>query len=150
VRIALNAVKGEPMMPTGRSTRSRSRSALLVTVIALGTLLAACGDNDVDTEATQDTVENATSDARQEAEKAFATLRTEAERLVDQFQTRNAPEAKQRLLDECRDALERLRRADSNQVGRVESLCDRIRDTDPSNASLWREVRDEITKLRES
>jgi hypothetical protein len=137
------------MMPTGRPTRSRSRSALAVAVIALGTLLAACGDNDVDTEATQDTVENATSDAREEAEKAFATLRTEAERLVDQFQTRNAPEAKQRLLDECRDALERLRRADSNQVGRVESLCNRIRDTDPSNASLWREVRDEIAKLRE-
>ncbi len=138
------------MMPTGRSTRSRTRSALVLIAIALGTLLAACGDNDVDTEATQDTVEEATRDARQEAENAFATLRTEAERLVDQFQTRNAPEAKQRLLDQCRDALERLRRANSDQVGRVESLCNRIRDTDPSNASVWREVRDEITKLRQS
>jgi hypothetical protein len=131
------------MMRTGRSTPSRSRRALVVVTIALGTLFAACGDNDVDTEATQDTVENATSDAREEAENAFATLRTE-------FQTRNAPEAKERLLEECRNALERLRQADSDQVGRVESLCDRIRDTDPSNESLWREVRDEITRLRES
>jgi vacuolar-type H+-ATPase subunit H len=138
------------MMRTGRSTPSRSRRALVVVTIALGTLFAACGDNDVDTEATQDTVENATSDAREEAEDAFATLRTEAERLVDEFQTRNAPEAKERLLEECRNALERLRQADSDQVGRVESLCDRIRDTDPSNESLWREVRDEITRLRES
>ncbi len=138
------------MMPTGRSTRSRTRSALVLIAIALGTLLAACGDNDVNTEATQDTVEEATRDARQEAENAFATLRTEAERLVDQFQTRNAPEAKQRLLDQCRDALERLREANSDQVGRVESLCNRIRDTDPSSASVWREVRDEITKLRQS
>ena len=138
------------MMPTERSTRSRSRSALIVIVIALGTLFAACGDNDVDTEATQDTVETATRDAREETENAFATLRTEAERLVDEFQTRNAPEAKQRLLDQCRDARERLRRANSDQVGRVDSLCNRIRDTDPSNASLWREVRDEISKLREN
>ncbi|MDQ4089738.1 MAG: hypothetical protein M3163_05490 [Actinomycetota bacterium] len=137
------------MMPTGRSTRFRSRSGLAVIVIALGALFVACGDNDVDTEATQDTVEDATRDARQETENAFATLRTEAERLVDEFQTRNAPEAKQRLLEQCRDVLERLRRADSDQVGRVESLCSRIRDTDPTNASLWREVRDEITKLRE-
>ncbi len=138
------------MMPTGRSTRSRTRSALVLIAIALGTLLAACGDNDVNTEATQDTVEEATRDARQEAENAFATLRTEAERLVDQFQTRNAPEAKQRLLDQCRDALEQLRRANSDQVGRVESLCNRIRETDPSNASVWREVRDEIARLRQS
>jgi len=138
------------MTTTGRSTRSRSRSALVLTAIALGTLFAACGDNDVDTEATQDTVENATRDARQEADNAVATLRTEAERLVDQFQTRNAPEAKQRLLDQCREVLERLRKANSDQVGRVQSLCDRIRDTDPSNASSWREVRDEIAKLRQN
>ncbi len=138
-------------MLTGRSIRSRSRSGMALIAILLATLLAACGDNnDVDTEATRDTVENATGNARQEAETAFANLRTEAERLVDQFQTRNAPEAKQQLLNQCRDALERLRKANSDQVGRVDALCNRIRDTDPSNASSWREVRDEIAKLRTS
>ena len=118
--------------------------------LALGMLFVACGDNDVDTQATQDTVEDATRDAREEAENAFATLRTEAEKLMDEFQTRNAPQAKEKLLEECREVLERLRKADSDQAGRVDSLCNRIRETDPSDASVWREVRDEITKLRES
>lgn len=136
-------------MPTARSRRSRGRGALVLTIIALGMLFVACGD-DADTQATQDTVADATRDARDEAENAFANLRTEAERLLDEFQTRNAPEAKQKLLEQCRDALERLRKADSDQTGRVESLCDRIRDTDPANASVWNEVRDEITKLREN
>ncbi len=116
--------------------------------IALGTLFVACGDNDVDTQATEDTVAEATRDAREEAENAFASLRTEGERLLDEFQTRNAPEAKQKLLEQCRDVLERLRKANSDQVGRVDSLCNRIRETDPTNASVWREVRDEIAKLR--
>lgn len=137
-------------MPTGRSNRSRSRTAVALIAIVFGTLFAACGDNDVDPEATQDTVESAARDAREEAEDAFATLRTEAERLMDEFQTRNASEAKEKLLEQCRDALERLRRAESDQADRVDSLCDRIRETDPSNSSVWSEVRDEIAKLRES
>lgn len=122
---------------------------MVLITIALGMLFVACGD-DPDTQATQDTVEDATRDAREEAENAFATLRTEAERLMDEFQTRNAPEVKQQLLDKCRDALEELRKANSDQAGRVDSLCNRIRETDPSNASVWREVKDEITKLRNS
>lgn len=138
------------MMPTGRSTGSRHRRALAAITIALGTLFVACGDDDVDTEATQNTVEDAATDAREEAENAFASLRTEAERLLDEIQTRNAPEAKQALLDQCRDVLERLRKANSDQVDRVESLCDRIRDTDPTNSSVWQEVKDEIARLREN
>ncbi len=135
-------------MPIGRSTRSRTRGAAALVAIALATLLVACGDNDADTEATRDTVEDATRDARGEAENAFATLRTNGERLLDQIQTRNAPEAKQQLLDQCRDVLERLRRANSDQAGRVEALCNRIRDTDPANAAAWREVKAEIDRLR--
>ena len=134
-------------MPPVRSVRSRGRSAVVLITIALGMLFVACGD-DADTQATQDTVEDATRDAREEAENAFATLRTEGERLLDEFQTRNAPEAKQKLLDQCRDVLERLRKANSDQAGRVDSLCNRIRETDPNNASVWREVREEIAKLR--
>lgn len=135
-------------MPTGRATRSRGRGAMVSIALALGMLFVACGDNDVDTQATQDTVEDATRDAREEAENAFATLRTEAEKLIDEFQTRNAPQAKEKLLEECREVLERLRKADSDQAGRVDSLCNRIRETDPTNAAVWREVREEIAKLR--
>jgi site-specific recombinase len=116
--------------------------------LTLGMLFVACGDNDVDTQATQDTVEDATRDVREEAENAFATLRTEAEKLMDEFQTRNAPQAKEKLLEQCREVLERLRKADADQTGRVDSLCNRIRETDPTNAAVWREVKDEIAKLR--
>lgn len=140
-------MEGEPMMPTARFMPARRRGGMVLIAIALGVLFVACGD-DADTQATQDTVQEATRDAREETENAFATLRTEGERLLDQFQTRNAPEAKQQLLDKCRDALERLRKANSDQAGRVDSLCNRIRDTEPSNASVWREVKDEIAKLR--
>ena len=143
-------------MPTGRSIRSRSRGAVVLITMALGMLFVACGDDadteltQQDTETTQDTVDDAARDAREETENAFATLRTEGERLMDEFQTRNAPEAKEKLLEQCRDVLERLRKANSDQADRVDSLCNRIRETDPSDASMWREVRDEITKLRES
>lgn len=135
-------------MPTGRAMRSRGRGAMVSIALTLGMLFVACGDNDVDTQATQDTVEDATRDVREEAENAFATLRTEAEKLMDEFQTRNAPQAKEKLLEQCREVLERLRKADSDQTGRVDSLCNRIRETDPTNAAVWREVKDEIAKLR--
>lgn len=135
------------MMPTGRAIGSRGRGAVVAFTIGLGTLFVACGD-DVDTQATEDTVAEATRDARDEAENAFASLRTEGERLMDEFQTRNAPQAKEKLLEQCRKALEELRKADSDRAGQVDSLCNRIRETDPSDASVWQEVRDEIAKLR--
>ena len=145
----MTAVKGA-IMPTGRPTHARSRRAAVLIAVVLGTLFAACGDNDVDPEATPDTVEEAGRDARQEAENAFASLRTDGERLLDEIQTRNAPEAKERLLEQCREVLERLRQADSEHVDRVDALCNRIRETDPADASVWREVKDEIANLRES
>ncbi len=74
------------MMPTGRSTAPRTRCAAVLVAIALGTLLAACGDNDVDPEATGDTGEETAGDAWEQAENAFASLRTGAERLLDQLQ----------------------------------------------------------------
>ncbi len=133
-----------------RGRRPGSRYALAMITVALGALFVGCGDNDADTEATGDTVEQAAGEARQEAEKAFASWRTDAERLLDEIQTRNAPEAKQQLLDRCRDALEQLREADSAQADRVDDLCNRIRDTEVSNMSVWREVKDEVAKLPQS
>ena len=136
------------MSPT--SGRRPTRHLLLpVVILALAAVFAGCGDDGVDTDATTDTVEERASEAREQAENAFASLRTNGERLLDEIQTRNAPEIKQQLLDQCRDVLDRLRRADSDQVGRVEALCDRIRDTDPSDAGSWREVREDLMNLRE-
>jgi hypothetical protein len=124
------------------------RHALVIITIALAALLAGCGENGADTEATGDTVEEAAMDARQEAEDAFASLRTDAERLIDELQTRNAPEIKQQLLDRCRDILERLREAGSDQTDRVDDLCNRIRDADPNDPAVWRDVREQLEQLR--
>lgn len=122
--------------------------AFIVALFALTGVFAACGTDDIDTETTQDTIEETAGDARQAAEEAFEELRTGGERLVDEIQTRNAPEAKEQLLDRCRDALERLRKADSDQAERVDDLCNRIRDADVSNSEAWNEIREEIEKLQ--
>lgn len=124
-----------------------ARNILVATTLALAGVLVACGADDIDTEATRDTIEETGQEARQAAEEAMADLRTGAERFVDQMQTRDAPQAKQQLLERCRDVLERLRKADSDDAGRVESVCDRIRDTDVENASAWDEIKKEIEKL---
>ncbi len=136
------------MFPNAR--RRGGRWALIAVMAALATFLVACGADGVDTEATPDTVEEAAGDARQEAENAFASLRTDGERLLDEIRTRNAPELKQTLLDRCRDVLERLRQADSPNADRVDDLCTRIRDTDVNDAAAWQQVRDELAKLPQS
>ncbi len=130
-----------------RARPPSGRHALVMITIALAALSAGCGENGADT-ATGDTVEEAAMDARQEAEDAFASLRTDAERLIDELLTRNAPEIKQQLLDRCRDALERLREAGSDQTDRVDDLCNRIRDTDPNDRAAWRDVREQVEQLR--
>ncbi|MDP8936212.1 MAG: hypothetical protein M3O23_00395 [Actinomycetota bacterium] len=116
-------------------------------LVLFGALFVACGEDDVDTGATTDTVEERSTEAREQAENAFASFRTEAERLMDDIRARNAPEAKQVLLDRCRDALEQLRQANSDQTDRVDDLCNRIRDTEPTDTELWRQVQEEISKL---
>ncbi len=124
-----------------------SPRALALPVIAFAMLLPGCGDDEGGT-ATRDTLEQTTADVRQEGEDALASLRVDAERLIDQIQTRNAPEVKQELLTQCRNIEERLRRADSEDAGRVDRVCNRIRDTDPANTDVWNEIKDEIQKLR--
>ncbi len=127
----------------------RGRRAVLGLVLAAALVSVACGD-DTDMEATRDTVAESADDAREAAENAFAELRTQGERLVDEVQTRNAPEAKEQLLERCRDALERLRRAESASADRVDALCNRIRDADVENDQLWGEIKDELRRLNPS
>ena len=124
------------------------RTAVLVLVLAVATLLAGCGEDGVETQATRDTIAEASEDAREAAESAFAELRTGAERLVDELRTRNAPDVKEQLLGRCRDALERLRKADSDAAARVDRLCNRIRETDVSDSAAWSEIKAEIENLK--
>lgn len=123
---------------------------MVAALAVLATLFVACGNDGVDTEATPDTVEESARDARQEAENAFASWRTDAERLLDEIRTQGAPEVKQTLLDRCRDALENLRQADSPNVDRVDDLCNRIQATDVEDAAAWQQVKDAVGQLPQS
>ena len=110
--------------------------------------LVACGD---DGEATGNDVEQRTEeaadDARETARDAWASVRTDAERLIDEIRTRDAPRLKEQLLDRCRDALENLRAAGADRADDVDRLCDRVRDTDVTNTDVWSEIKREIDQL---
>lgn len=117
----------------------------LVAVITLVTALGACGDDDADDVARE--AEEAAQEVGEAAQDAWASLRTDAERLVDEIQTRNDPEAKQQLLDRCRDTLEELRQAESPDADRVAAVCDRIQDADVNDRDAWSDVEREISEL---
>lgn len=132
-------------------SRRLVRSLLVLTVISV--LVAGCGNGDGAQEA-EDTARDVAESAKDRAQGAaesledgWATLRTEAEGLIDDISTRHDPEAKKQLLEKCRERLEDLRQADSDDVGRVESLCDRIRDTDVDAGEAWTEIKDEIDNI---
>ena len=127
------------------SHRTKIMTVVLVGVLAFG----ACGDDDGQT--TTDTIEQQTEeaarDARAAAQDAWAALRTDAERLLDEIRTRDAPRVKEEVLERCRDALERLRKAESDAVDRVERLCSRIQETDVANADAWSDIKREIDQV---
>lgn len=118
-------------------------------LVAGALVLAGCGDDNGDT--TADTVEQqaeeAAGNAREAAEDAWASVRTDAERLLDEIRTQDAPRFKEQLLQRCRDSLERLREAESDAAGRVEQLCTRIQETAVGNADAWADIKREIDQL---
>lgn len=121
----------------------------LVMLMAAVLLLGACGNEDADT--AQDQVppqaEETAQDARAAARDALASLRTDAERFVDELQTSDAPRAKQALLDKCRDALEKLRMENSDLVDEAERACERIQGTELTNRDAWEQIKNEIARL---
>ena len=74
-------------------------------------------------------------------------MRTDGERLVDQVQTKNDEGAKKQLLDQCRDAEERLRKDNNTRVDQAKTLCDKIRDTDVKDANSWNDIRNQVKDL---
>ena len=122
----------------------------ILTVMLVGALtFVACGDDNGET--MTDTIdpqtEEAAGDARDAARDAWASVRTDAERLLDEIRTQDAPRFKEELLERCRDALERLRQAGSDQADRVEQLCSRIQETDVANADAWADIKREVDQL---
>jgi hypothetical protein len=111
-------------------------------------VMVACdGGNDVDTEQAQDRVNQTADDVRGRANDVWADLRTDGERLIDDVQTRNDPEVKDRLLDRCRDAEEKLRKDDNPNADRVNEFCDDIRDANPDDSSAWNAIRTRFEEL---
>jgi hypothetical protein len=128
------------------------RRGVALALVLLAAVVTGCSEETED-----DARETATSleqeareaagDLRKAAGDAWASLRTDSERIVDQIQTRNDPNAKQQLLDKCRDSLEKLRRANSNSAERVDQLCSRIRNTDVNAREAWNDVKREINEI---
>jgi hypothetical protein len=96
-------------------------------------------------ESVRETTRNLSEDTRE----AWAELRVDTERLLDQAQTRNDPEAKERVLSQCRDLEEKLRKEDAPNADRVNEFCDKIRTADPNNSSAWNEIKQRFTELND-
>lgn len=126
-------------------------SRMLVALLLAGAVVAAAceSDSDVNSGQAQDRARDTTGTVRDQARDAWASLRTDGERLIDNIQTRNDPEAKQQLLDRCRDAEERLRENDSRNADRVNEFCDNVRDTDLNNTDAWERIKAEFEQLRD-
>lgn len=132
--------------------RSFQRLTSLVLGLVLVLALGACGD---DTDAAADRAEDAAAqaaraakqkagEAREAAGDAFATFRTGAERLVDEASSGDN-EALEKLLDQCRDTLEQMRKDNDPRAERVGALCEKIRNADDGNA--WKEIREEFKQI---
>jgi hypothetical protein len=126
-------------------------SRMLVVLLLAGAVVAAACESDsgVNSGQAQDRARDTTGTVRDQARDAWASLRTDGERLIDNIQTRNDPEAKQQLLDRCRDAEERLRENDSRNADRVNEFCDNVRDTDLNNTDAWERIKAEFEQLRD-
>lgn len=110
--------------------------------VAVALLLAGCGDDDV--EDASNTAEEVAGDAAETAGDAWASFRTQFERLVDKASTGDN-EAQEELLDRCRDSLQELRKDNDPKADRVDALCNKIRDADDGTA--WDELRNEVKEL---
>ena len=123
---------------------------LLVAVLLAGAVaLTGCDDgSDVTADQAQDRINETSDEIESQASDAWAGLRTDGERLIDEVQTRNDPAVKDRLLDRCRDAEEQLRKDGSANADRVNELCDDIRDANPEDGEAWTTIKSRFDELR--
>lgn len=111
------------------------RRLLLLPLLVLGMILfAACEDDEP-----VDTAQRETS-VRAETRGILEDLRTELDQGID-------PERKENLVEQCADALERLRAADDPQADRLANFCDSLEDTNPDTPAAWDDIRSRLTEL---
>lgn len=123
----------------------RALAALLLVGVVAG--VACSDDGTVDKDKAKDTASQTAGQVKKETRDAWATLRTDGDKLIDQVQTRNDPEAKKQLLDRCRNTVESMRKSDQPNADQVNKLCDKIRDTEPSSQSAWTEIKNQYNDL---
>lgn len=128
------------------------RVRLLAGAVLAVVAFTGCGDDaeeDLRRAATtvQQGAQTAAGEIRAAAQDAWSSLRTDGERLVDEIQTGDEPQAREQLLDRCRDTLEKLRQAESPEAGRVDQLCNRIRETGAQDGTAWTEIKQELREI---
>jgi hypothetical protein len=122
--------------------RSLSRIVVPLLVIALGmSVMISCTSED------QQAVQDKATAARSQVQDAWAGLRTDGDRLVDQIKTHNDSSAKQNLLDSCRNAVEQLRKNENAQADSANDLCNKIRDTDVNAGAAWDSIKSQLDQL---
>ena len=131
--------------------KTRILPRLLAGVLLASSVVGtACSeDADLDTEKAKDNANQAAQTIRRETRDAWATLRTDGERLVDQVQTRNDPEAQKQLLEKCRDTVEQMRKNDQPNSDRVNQFCDKVRDTDVKDTNAWNQLKAQFKELND-
>jgi hypothetical protein len=121
---------------------------LALVLLAVAAVAVGCSDDKtVDTDKAKAQATKAAEQVKQQTRDAWASVRTDGDRLADEVQTRKDPEAKKQLLDKCRDTVERMRKDDQPNADRVNKLCDRIRDADPNDSGTWNQIKDQIKEL---
>ena len=107
-------------------------------LIALGGMVVvACTDDG----------ESAATTVRQESKDAWARMRTDSDRLVDNVQKNRDQASKQTLLDNCRKSQEEMAKNDAERARRVERVCDQIRDAEPGNSNAWNDIKKRLDEL---
>lgn len=128
-----------------KSMLPRLVGALLLVGVTAG--IACSDEGTVDQDKARDQANQASQTIQKETRDAWATLRTDGDKLVDQIQTRNDPEAKKQLVDQCRSTVEQMRKNDAPNADRVNTFCDQVRDTDTNNNDAWNKVKTELKDL---
>lgn len=123
-----------------RMISTRLTFALLALALGMA-VIGACTQED------QNAVGSQVAGARAEVKDAWASMKTDGETMIDRIQTQNDPKVKQDLLDSCRNTLEKMRKADAAAAGRVDTLCNNIRDADPQNSTAWNSIKDQWKQL---
>lgn len=83
----------------------------------------------------------------QNVRSSWASVYSDAQSLLNQLQSQNAPQLKQSLLNKCATAQQQANQNDATLGSKIQSLCTMISNTDVSNNQAWNQVRQQLNNL---